>query len=234
MNRFMLPIIAVQGLWVRCTTDLLPAAGGPSAGAVTGHSDEVIRLAVLGESTAAGCGAGLHEDGFAGALARDLSERSGQSVEWRTVGQPGATATRIRYQLLPRIEKNLDVTVLLAGVNDVLARRTPERWGDDLGAILDHLADRTQLTVVAGIAPFDAFPSLPTALGRYLQEQAAALDRISQQVCADRPRTSWLSSTRILPIRPSFFATDGFHPSEAGYRRWAQAVGAHLAPYSAH
>jgi hypothetical protein len=100
--------------------------------------------------------------------------------------------------------------VLLAGVNDVLARRTPERWGGDLEAILDRLADRTQLMVVAGIAPFDAFPSLPTALGRYLQEQAARLDRVSQQVCADRPRTTWISSTTVLPIRADFFASDGF------------------------
>jgi len=45
----------------------------------------------------------------------------------------------------------MDVVVLLAGVNDVLGRRTPAQWGDDLTGIIDDLAGRTDRVVVTGI-----------------------------------------------------------------------------------
>lgn len=40
-----------------------------------------------------------------------------------------------------------DVAVLLAGANDVLTRRTPEEWWDDLAAILDGLAHPSVTTL---------------------------------------------------------------------------------------
>ena len=188
-----------------------------------------MRIAVVGESTAAGCGVDTHDHGFPGWLARELAARTRRPVRWEVVGQFGATARRIRYRLLPRLGENLHVAVLLAGANDVLTRRTPGQWRDDLAAIVEDLAERAEQVAVAGVPPFAAFPSLPTALGRYLAQRAGALDAVSQQVCARQRRATWISSTDILPIGPDFFAHDRFHPSAAGYRCWAQAVADHLA-----
>jgi lysophospholipase L1-like esterase len=140
------------------------------------------------------------------------------------VGQNSATARRIRHQLLPQLEKNLDVAVLLAGVNDVLARRTPQDWNDDLTAIAGELGARARQTVVAGIPPFDAFPALPKTLGRYLAGRAAAFDEVSRRVCADHASSVWLDARTLLPAGVEFFSRDRFHPSAFGYRRWAGAV----------
>lgn len=229
MNPLLLPIVAVQGMWVRSAIEMLPPAAGPTIGTVGDASRPPVRIAVLGESTAAGCGVDTHDDGFPGCLARELAARTRQPVKWEVVGQHAATARRIRYRLLPRLGDNLNVAVLLAGVNDVLTRRTPGQWGDDLAAIVDDLTDRAEHVAVTGIPPFEAFQSLPTTLGRYLAQRAGALDEVSQQVCAEQPRATWISSTAILPIGPDFFAQDRFHPSAPGYRHWAQAVADHLA-----
>jgi lysophospholipase L1-like esterase len=216
-------------MWVRSAIEMLPPAAGPTIGTVGDASRPPVRIAVLGESTAAGCGVDTHDDGFPGCLARELAARTRQPVKWEVVGQHAATARRIRYRLLPRLGDNLNVAVLLAGVNDVLTRRTPGQWGDDLAAIVDDLTDRAEHVAVTGIPPFEAFQSLPTTLGRYLAQRAGALDEVSQQVCAEQPRATWISSTAILPIGPDFFAQDRFHPSAPGYRHWAQAVADHLA-----
>ncbi|MCW5250437.1 SGNH/GDSL hydrolase family protein [Streptomyces sp. SHP 1-2] len=229
MNALLMPLIAAQGLWVRARTEVLPEAGGPTTGTVgEGAPGTPLRIAVLGESTAAGCGVDSHDEGFPGSLARALSERHGAPVAWEVVGQHGATGRRVRHRLLPRLGRDYDLAVLLAGSNDVLGRRAPEEWGEDLAAILDELADRSASVVVVGIPPFADFPSLPSALARYCAERAAAADRVSRTVCAERPRTTFMGSTDIMEITPDFFARDGFHPSAFGYGRWARAVSDHL------
>jgi len=232
VNPLLLPVVAVQGMWVRTRTEELPPAGGPTSGAVGEAAESPappVRIAVLGESTAAGCGVDSHGDGFAGALARELVERSRRPVVWEVVGRHGATARRIRHRLLPQVGTDLDIAVLLAGANDVLSRRTPEAWAEDLAAIVDGLAGRAEQVAVAGLPPFGAFPSLPATLGRYLAGRAAALDAASRQVCAGRPQVTWIGAADVLTPGPEFFARDGFHPSAVGYGHWARMVADGLA-----
>ncbi|MEV6597995.1 SGNH/GDSL hydrolase family protein [Actinoplanes sp. NPDC051346] len=186
-----------------------------------------VRIAVVGESTAAGCGVDTHDDGFAGQLAREIAALTRRPVTWEIIGQHGATAHRIRHRLLPRLGAGLDVAVVLAGVNDVLSRRTLAQWGDDLGGIVDDLAGRAERVAVTGIPPFDEFPALPGTLRRYLARRGSALDAVARQVCAERPRSTWIGSTGVA-VGADFFAGDRFHPSALGYGHWARTVAAHL------
>ncbi|GAA2391850.1 SGNH/GDSL hydrolase family protein [Streptomyces glaucosporus] len=236
MNPFLLPVIAAQGLYVRYSTEVLPPAGGPTTGTSEASGTEgseaggePMRIAVLGESTAAGCGVDSHDDGFAGCFARALSERSGRPVEWSVWGRHGATLRRIRYRLLPEVSSGLRVAALLAGVNDVLTRRSPQDWGQDLEAVVGELAERAEQVVVTGVPPFGEFPSLPGTLRRYLAARAAELDEVSQRVCAGVAGVTWISSTDVLPMGPEFFARDRFHPSAYGYGEWARIVAGKVA-----
>ena len=230
MNRLLLPVAAVQGKRMRATIKPAPPAGGPTRGSVgTGASAGApLRIAVLGESTAAGSGVDNHDEGFAGCLARELNARAERPVQWQVVGQFGATARRIRDRLLPKLDESLDVVVLLAGGNDVMTRSSPGQWRQDLSAIVDELLKRAERVVVAGTPPFAHFPSMPTTLGRYLSERAAALDEVSQQVCAKHHGATWVTMPGVPPRY--FFASDQFHLSAAGYQRWGEVVADHLLP----
>ena len=222
MNRLALPVVAAQRLWLRSTLRLAPPAAGPTNGTVGTAARTPIRLAVIGESSAAGCGVDSHDDGFTGSLARELTARTHRPVQWQAVGQFGATARRIRHRLVDRVGDDLDVAVLLAGGNDVLSGRTPEEWRADLTAIVDHLMANAAHVVVAGTPPFARFPAIPATLGRYLSERATALDEVSRQVCAARPGATWVTLTD--DPRPEFFAADRFHLSTVGYRYWATVI----------
>ncbi|WP_116952954.1 SGNH/GDSL hydrolase family protein [Jiangella endophytica] len=227
MNRLLFPVVALQGLWVRSTFTLAQPVDARVAGTVgtVGSGGEApLRVAVLGESTAAGSGVDSHDDGFAGALADALAARSGRPVDWEVAAQFGATARRVRYRLLPRLTGDYDVAVLLAGANDVLTRRPPADWGADLAVIVDGLAARAARVVVAGVPPFGLFPALPRTLRRYLGERAAALDEVARQVCAARPGATWTTVGSDDPPPMDFFCADRFHPSATGYRLWASAV----------
>jgi lysophospholipase L1-like esterase len=226
MRRLHLPVAAAQGLWLRSTIKVAPPAPGPTRGRAGTTSRPALRIAVVGESTAAGCGVDSHDEGFAGSLARELTARTHRPVDWQVAGQLGATARRIRHRLLPQVDEDLDAAVLLAGGNDVMSRRTPEEWQDDLTAIVDDLTGRAGHVVVAGTPPFALFPAMPATLGRYLSERAAALDEVARRVCASRPCATWVTMPGIPG--PDFFARDRFHLSAVGYRHWAQVIAGHL------
>jgi hypothetical protein len=68
MRRLQLPAAVVQGMWMRSTIKLAPPATGPTSGTVGTVSRPPLLIAVVGDSTAAGCGVNSHHDGFAGAL----------------------------------------------------------------------------------------------------------------------------------------------------------------------
>lgn len=223
MNPLLLPVVAVQGRSARARIEVLPEAAGPTTGTTAGAADDPLRVLVLGESTAAGCGAATHDGAFAGQLALALSGR-GRAVRWQVHGRHGATIRRVRYRILPEVQNPADVAVLLIGVNDVLARTPAARWRDDLTSVVQSLAAHASRTVVAGIPPFDEFPSLPRPLRTYLGERGRALDDVAQEVCASVPAVSWASSGDLASADATFFARDGFHPSPAGYRRWAQDI----------
>lgn len=230
LNVLRFPVAALQGLRMRNGVVQLPAATGPTSGTAdppTG-SGSPLRLAVVGESTAAGCGAETHEGAFTGALARELSHQVHRPIDWQVCGRAGATAGTIRHRLLPLLEGDFHWSVLLMGVNDVLQRRPLERWSEDVSVILDALTARSDHVLMAGIPPFDAFPSLPGTLSRYLTHRARLLDEAAFALCESRPRARWISSVGLLPPSPDFFAPDGFHPSAVGYRRWAAAVSKRL------
>jgi len=201
MKRLQLPVAAAQGMWMRSTIKMAPPTAGPTGGTAC----PPLRIAVLGESTAAGCGAGRPDDAITGCLARDINARTQWPVHWQEIGQFGATARRIRYWLLPQLAEDLHVAVLLAGGSDVMSRRSPDHWRDNLSVIVDGLTGRADHVVVARIPPFALFSSVPATLGRYLSERAAALDDISRQICAVRPCTSRVTITEVPP--PHFFAS---------------------------
>ena len=224
MIPLLMPLVMLQKRQAGANMKLLPEASGPTFGVVGDQAQAPFRIAVVGESTAAGCGVATHDEGFAAALAQELAFSLNRPVAWNVFAQHGATARRIRYKLLPQMEESVDRAVLLAGANDVLAGRKPEQWGDDLAAIVDDLAGRAGEVTVVGIPAFKTFPSLPATLRRYLAEQATELDGVSQQICAPRPSVTWVTSTAMPDDLADFFAADGFHPSADGYRYWAHAV----------
>src|ERR1035437_9235238 len=73
------PVIVVQGRQVRRATPVLPEAAGPREGTEgAGEHGAELALLVLGESTAAGVGAGTQAGGLGRQAATALASRTGR------------------------------------------------------------------------------------------------------------------------------------------------------------
>lgn len=218
------PWLLLQGLRVRRDTPRLDPAAGPTRGICGGPSQlRPLRLLAIGESTVAGVGAAHHEQALTGQLARQLARLTGRSITWVACGLSGASVSTARTALLPPVVRDpADLLLVVFGVNDVLEHTRPARYAKDLQALIGELRERVgnAPALITAAPPMERFPSLPRPLNAYLGARAALLNSAMRKLSIEK-------SAQVAPldrIEPALFASDGFHPSAAGYAVWAESL----------
>lgn len=221
-------LVTGQSMWLRSAALFLPPASGPNHGVVDAPGSPAFRLAVVGDSPAAGIGVATHAQGIGGCLARELATTLERRVEWCVHGLATASVQRIRLRLIPRIPVDQDLVVLVAGISDALADTAMDDWSIDIAAAIEDLAVRHRRVLVVGAPPFAQFPCLPSPLSEVLEQRAIAMDEITSAVCEGRPGVTFASSRPMPSETDGLFAVDGFHPSGPAYASWAHRMAAAL------
>jgi lysophospholipase L1-like esterase len=219
------PVLVAQGLVVRGRTPVLPEAAGPRSGQV--GDGPVLRVAILGESTAAGVGVAHLDEALAGRFVTALAARLGRRVDWTLSARTGVTAAQARRTLLPALgpADPADLALVVLGVNDTLRLTGRARWGREIRGIVTALdAGRVLL---AGLPDLADFPTLPQPLRRVLATQARTLDAELDAVAAADPTVVHAPAP---PLGGLDFAADGFHPGAGTYRVWADHLAAVVSP----
>ena len=213
------PALIVQGRRLRRDTPRLPDAAQPWHGQLAGP--EPLRLLVLGDSTAAGVGAGTQDEALPGNLARELAARTGRGVVWRAVGRNGATSHDLLADYLgDATSEAVDIVFLTIGANDALGLRSRGAFARDIRALLTRLREVSPLVLMSSLPAFGQFELLPNPLRWNLYLHSRNLEDAARAIAA---RTSGVHMSPPPPeYTPGFFATDLFHPSASGYRDWAR------------
>jgi len=216
----LLPLILWQGKRTRDNTPRLPEASGEHFGEIAGIGTP-LRVLIVGESTTVGVGVDRIEQGLVGHFVQAFARQTGRPVLWELIGENGATVAEISKKLAQAQVPVFDLAILAIGVNDAKALRSPRQWRHDLGALLQALEQQEPQArlFVSAMPPLGLFPALPQPLRFLLGVQAARLRLSSQRLIDTRPQVRQLYPD--FSFAPGLFASDGFHPSEAGYERWA-------------
>lgn len=221
------PLLLVQGRRVKRDTPRLPPARGPMAGSCEGGADGApLAVLLVGESTVAGVGAATHDEALAGHLARQLAQRSGRTVTWRALGYSGETVGRVHGSALAALDRvPADLIVLAFGVNDTIEHTPPARFATRVARLVEALRERVgpAPVLISAAPPMQRFPNLPRPLNLYLGARAALLNR----AVAKLPLAQAVQVRPRVSIQRHLFATDGFHPSPAGYAVWAEVLAQH-------
>jgi lysophospholipase L1-like esterase len=188
----------------------------------------VLRLAVLGDSSAAGVGAATHDDALAGQLAGTLAGLTGRAVSWRAIAESGATTRRVGATLarglrIPIEGWRPDIVVVVVGVNDLLRWRSMPAWRADLTELFRQVRRYAggALVVASGLPPVDQFPLLPATIRWAAGYRMRRMNRILAEVAA---QTGNLQVALAGASQEHWFASDGFHPAPAGYRAWSRIL----------
>lgn len=219
-------VIAVEA-WLAARRDYLSGASAPSLDGEFGSGAGLVRITLLGDSTAAGVGVQDAADTVAGHLARRLSG-SGRRV--RIGGS--AIAGSDSGDLGPQVSRALlghrpDVAVILVGGEDVTHGRPLVSVRRNMRDAVGRLR-AAGVRVVVGTCPDlaatrVAAQPLRTLLG--WRGRAVALAQAEATRDADGvPVDLAVRTGPIFRADPGTFSEDGYHPSADGYRLMAEAL----------
>jgi lysophospholipase L1-like esterase len=137
-------------------------------------------------------------------------------------GRDGALLADVVSQLAT--DDRFDVVLVLAGGNDVIRLRSRDAMRADIERVANAAAARAPLVVLmpsgnVGNAPFFFLPlswlmtSRSRALHDFVADSATRSGFIYVDLFRERANDPFVAD-------PSLNASDGLHPSDAGYRNW--------------
>ena len=223
----LLPLLVAQAKRARGRAPKLGEAEGPRSGSV--GSGPLLRLLVVGDSSAAGVGVATQDRALALPLSRMLAARAGVRVEWHLVARTGLASADAQALLEQAGPLECDVAVVVLGVNDVIAQVPSQRAVAERSRLADWLLANTGARHVcfSSLPPMHQFPLLPQPLRWIAGRDACRLDSAWSRWAASRDDVSHVSIA--IDLAPDAMAADGFHPGEPVYRVCALALARHVA-----
>jgi acyl-CoA thioesterase I len=219
----MVKLVVLASLLVACAprpdaTRGLPAERGAD-----------VRYVALGDSTVEGVGASRRELNYVSRIHARLQERY-PAARMRNLGVSGATSADVRAgQLGPAVELRPNLVTLSVGPNDITRGVSAQEYARNIQSILESLTGQTPAMIVVNLLPDLAVTQRfrggqnEQRVARLSVEFNEALRRAAETYGAEVVDL-YAASRDEVPRRPELLSSDGYHPSDAGYARWAELM----------
>jgi lysophospholipase L1-like esterase len=206
-----------------------PPTAAPQPGKKRKAAAPVLRLLVVGDSSAAGVGVAHQTQALAPQLAQCVAEQTGAAVHWQLLAQSGLTTAQANDMLHGAVHTAADLVVVLTGVNDVVDQVPSAQAVQARDVLANRLrnAKGVQHVVFAPLPPVHQFPALPQPLRWVAGADAQRHNRALAGWAHTRSDVSCVDMS--MPLNRGVMAADGFHPGEPVYRYCAGAIAEHIA-----
>ena len=198
----------------------------PSGGALI--SETVVEMAAFGDSAMAGVGVHQVEDSLPVQLAQRVADSTGRRVHVVGYARSGARTIDVLTGQVPGVRRELDVSVLLVGTNDVVGVTTPATLARSSGALLDALVSLGAPVVMSSLPQFRAMRLVPHPLMEAVLGYGAVVGAVQRRAAALRPLVRLVDVVGAVGSEfvndEAMMSADSFHPSAAGYGRIADAL----------
>lgn len=186
-----------------------------------------IRLALLGDSTAAGYGVHRDRDTPAAQLAIGISDAARRPVHVTNVAVVGAESPNLPEQVERLGSARLELAVVMIGANDVTELTKPSVAVPYLEETVRALRQRGAEVIVGTCPDLGTVRPIAQPLRSYARRLSRRMAR-EQTVAVVRAGGRTVSLGDLLgpmfATRAELFSADRFHPSEAGYREASLAI----------
>jgi len=194
----------------------------------TEHDGDVVRIAVIGDSSAAGYGADVPRNTPGGLVAAGLAEQLRRPVELHCFAVVGAESRAIDPQVERALEVQPHVAMILIGGNDVTHRRPVTEAIRHLVAAVTALR-AAGVEVIVGTCPDlgtiqPIQPPLRWMARRWSRQMAAAQTVAVVEAGGRTVSLGDLLGPAFAAEPDRMFSWDRFHPSGEGYAVAAAAI----------
>ncbi|HVF53129.1 MAG TPA: SGNH/GDSL hydrolase family protein [Actinomycetota bacterium] len=207
--------------------DYLPTVPALDIRGRFGDAGEPLRFVVMGDSTAAGVGAGAIERSYPVLLAERLAGR-GQMVELTSLGYSGDRVADVRRDQLPEaLNMRPDLVFIGIGANDATHLTPLSSVRDDMEVVLSSLDEAGVAVVVAGAPDMRAaaFPEpLRSIVGWRGDRVTIAIEEVAARFPVEVVPLAVRTRGFFAQDPEEHYADDLFHPGPQGYERWADAI----------
>ncbi|MGW6730117.1 SGNH/GDSL hydrolase family protein [Nocardia sp. NPDC055029] len=183
-----------------------------------------LHLMVFGDSTAAGLGCLGAADVPGVRLARGLAEATGLRIRLSTKAISGATSKGLAGQVDAMFVAGPppDAAVILVGANDITKKHSIRASARRLAAAVSRLREADALVVVGTCPNLGTVTAIQQPLRTVVANWSVRLAKaqtVATTVAGGTPVAmgSPLVASEFRAAPEILFATDGFHPSAAGY-----------------
>mmetsp|Transcript_4058 Transcript_4058/g.6772 ORF Transcript_4058/g.6772 Transcript_4058/m.6772 type:complete len:335 (+) Transcript_4058:35-1039(+) len=190
------------------------------------------------------------------AVAEFISKRLRVDVQWAAIGETGCDVRVLREKLVPAfahevrrvrtLGQHIDVVVIVCGLNDFKSayhslQNTAEDFRLQLSDVVAQVQQQTGVhcTVVLPALPVHRAPvfqnvqpllSFTSHLAALWDEQKFLISKsLPRRVCfvKNAQEDDWYSASK-------YWAIDGIHPSDEGYRVWGEHIGTSIVDHLLH
>lgn len=187
-----------------------------------------VRIALLGDSVAAGLGAESARDTVAGVLVRGVAQASGRAVTMHNHAVVGARSTDLDLQVTRCLTARPHVAVIIIGANDVTHLVPPAVAAHRMEVQVRRLIEAGTAVVVGTCPDLGTVRPVNPPLRWVARDWSRALARWQRRFAARAGATPVnlydLLGPEFAANAESFFGPDRFHPSSLGYQRIGQSL----------
>lgn len=208
-----------------------PLADGLYGEHLAREGERPLRLAVLGDSTAAGYGVERPEQTPGALLAGALVAHTGCPVLFRSQARVGACSDRLEEQVDGLLEDGLEhapqLAAIVIGANDITHRRPPHEAARQLGEAVSRLRAAGCEVVVGTCPDLGTIRPVQPPLRWLARRWSRQLALLQGQAVTAAGGSSVPMGALLGPEfaeRAELFGPDRFHPSVAGYQTAVAAL----------
>jgi lysophospholipase L1-like esterase len=220
-------VLTAQGLNARREAGVRRTVPPYADGRYGGNRGVSLRLAVLGDSLAAGLGADYPYQTLGAILADNLSRQAKRPVVLSTIAAVGSRSDHLAAQVERALIVRPHIAVIIIGANDVTHFRPLRRQTKLLRQAIVQLRE-AGAQVVLGTCPDLSASSLFRPPARTVaHRQSRRLAGLQTKAALQAGAVTVSLADLLAPefsMRPELFAADHFHPSPAGYEALAEVM----------
>jgi lysophospholipase L1-like esterase len=220
-------LLAAEAVIARNRKYAKPALGLALRAKVGADQGSVLRLVLLGDSTALGVGVEHLADTVGGQLASLLSA-DGRVVQLSSVGVAGSRSSDLATQVARcLLGEKPDVALILVGANDATGLRRPTDAAVYLGAAVRRLRDAGVEVVVGACPDLGAARAIAPPLRQivgWLGRRVARAQIRAVHAAGGSVVDLGAETGPVFRADPNTLCHDRYHPSADGYRVWAYAL----------